>query len=90
MAKRAKLEIMRDILKIIKENNGVIKPTPLLRKAGLSSGRFKEYYKDMLEKKLVTGAINENLNKQIILTEKGNKFLERYRTIIEFIDEFDL
>jgi predicted transcriptional regulator len=90
MAKRAKLEIMRDILKIIRENNGVIKPTPLLRKAGLSSGRFKEYYKDLLEKKLVSESIDGNLDKKISLTDKGSKFLERYRTIVEFIDEFDL
>jgi len=90
MAKRAKLEIMRDILKIIRENKGMIKPTPLLRKAGLSSGRFKEYYKDLLEKKLVSESVNDTSDKQILITEKGSKFLERYRTIIEFIDEFDL
>jgi predicted transcriptional regulator len=90
MAKRAKLEIMRDILKIIKENKGVMKPTPLLRKVGLSTSGFKEYYDVIKERGLVNEVTDKELTKQIVLTEKGNRFLERYKTIIEFIDEFDL
>ncbi|MBM3234566.1 hypothetical protein FJZ19_05750 [Candidatus Pacearchaeota archaeon] len=70
MAKRGKLEIMRDILKIILENKNRIKPNPLLRKSGLSSDRFKEYYFELLKKKLIR-EINENPKKHIILTEKG-------------------
>jgi predicted transcriptional regulator len=89
MAKRAKLEIMRDILNLIR-NNKTIKPTPLLRKAGLSSRGFKEYYTELLERNLVKEIIQDSQDKHIILTEKGYKFLERYKTIIEFIDEFEL
>ena len=51
--KRNKLEIIRDILKIIKDNKNEIKPTPLLRKSNLSSKRFNEYLKDLLHKTLV-------------------------------------
>ena len=89
MVKRGKLEIMRDILKIVQENRNSIKPTPLLRKSGLSSSRFKEYYNELFEKQLIK-EIESNNEKFIILTEKGFKFIERYRTIIEFINEFEL
>ena len=46
--KRGKLEIMRDILKIVQDNKNSIKPTPLLRKSKMSSSGFKEYYIDLI------------------------------------------
>lgn len=87
MAKRNKLEIVKDILKIIQENHS-IKPTPLLRKSNLSSSRFKKYYLELLEKKLIKETYGKN--KKITLTEKGNQYLEKYSTIVNFIDEFEL
>jgi predicted transcriptional regulator len=89
MAKRGKLEIIKDILKIIQENRNSIKPTPLLRKSNLSSARFKEYFIELLDKKFVK-EFNHKEEKFISLTEKGFKFLEKYKTIINFIDEFEL
>jgi len=90
MVKRAKLEIMRDILLIIKNNKGRMKPTPLLRRSGLSSTGFKEYYSYLITRELVRIGSDNDLNKQVILTDKGYKFIERYITIIDFIEEFDL
>lgn len=90
MVKRAKLEIIRDILKLIRDNHNSIKPTPLLRRSGLSSNGFKEYYTDILERGLIMEIVNKDKDKQVMLTEKGFKFLERYKTIVEFIEEFDL
>jgi len=87
MAKRNKLEIIRDILKIIKENRS-IKPTPLIRKSNLSTSRFKEYYSELLDKEFIKETYGKN--KKITLSEKGNKYLEKYSTIINFIDEFEL
>ena len=87
MAKRNKLEIIRDILRIIKENHP-IKPTPLLRRSNLSSSRFKEYYLELLDKEFIKQTNGKN--KTITLTEKGYKYLEKYLTIINFIDEFEL
>lgn len=89
MAKRGKLQIMRDILSLIKENRNSIKITPLLRKSNLSSTGFKEYYIELINKQLVIEKIS-NSNKIVSLTEKGFKFLEKYRSIIDFIDEFEL
>ena len=87
MAKRNKLEIIRDILKIIQKNNS-IKPTPLLRRSNLSSSRFKKYYLELLSKNFIRETYTKN--KEITLTEKGSKYLERYFTIINFIHEFEL
>ncbi|MBU0958993.1 MAG: winged helix-turn-helix transcriptional regulator [Nanoarchaeota archaeon] len=89
MAKRNKLEIIQNILKIIQENHNSIKPTPLLRQSNISTTRFKEYFNDLIKKKIIK-EINHKENKYISLTEKGFKFLEKYRTIINFIDEFEL
>jgi predicted transcriptional regulator len=90
MAKRGKLDIMRDILRKIRDNGNSIKPTPLLRKCNLSSARFKQYYNELLEKGLVKSIENKKGDKFIFLTEKGLRFLEKYKAIINFIDEFEL
>ena len=89
MAKRVKLEIINDILRIIQENHNSIKPTPLLRQSNISTARFKEYFDELIKKKFVK-EINHKNGKFISLTEKGLRFLEKYKTIINFIDEFEL
>lgn len=89
MVKRSKLEIIRDILSLIKENHNSIKSTPLLRKSNLSSSGFKEYLSELIEK----GFIKEssiNGTTLLSLTSKGFRFLEEYSTIINFIEEFGL
>jgi predicted transcriptional regulator len=89
MAKRGKLEIINDILKTIQKNNNSIKSTPLLRKSNISTIRFKEYFSELIAKNFVR-EINQKGEKFVSLTDKGFKFLEKYRTIINFIDEFEL
>jgi len=89
MAKRGKVEIIKDILTIIKDNRNLIKPTPLLRQSNISSSRFKEYFNELSERKFIK-EVNNKEGKFISLTEKGFKFLEKYKIIINFIDEFEL
>jgi predicted transcriptional regulator len=89
MNKRGKLEIMRDILQIVKDHQNKIKPTPLLRKSNLSFHGFSEYFKEMVEKELVK-EIKDRGNKYISITETGLKFIEKYKTIVDFIEEFEL
>lgn len=88
MAKRGKLEIYRDILRIVNERVQ-IKTTPLLRKSNLSSTNFQEYYKDMLKKEMIL-EFKTDTEKLVRITERGKLFLEKYNTIINFIEEFDL
>ncbi len=88
--KRDKLEVIYDMLRIIKDKHNSIKPTPLLRFSNLSTQRFQEYIKELLEKELVL-EIKDKKNKRFYsLSEKGFKYLERYSTIKEFIFDFGL
>lgn len=89
MIKRNRLEIIKDILEIIKHHNNSIKLTPLLRKSNLSSSRFKKYYDELLNREFIKENITKK-NKTIELTNKGFKYLEKYKTIINFIEEFEL
>ncbi len=89
MVKRGKLEIIKDILEAIQGNHNQIKITPLIRKSNMSSMRFQEYFSELLSK----GFIHESYvksSKFVSLTDKGKRFLEKYKTIINFIDEFEL
>jgi predicted transcriptional regulator len=89
MVKRGKLEIIKDILSIINKNHNSIKITPLIRKSNISSARFKEYYFELISKQFIKETNNQG-KKIILITDKGLRFLEKYKTIINFIDEFEL
>ena len=90
MKKRERLEVIYDILEIIRSNHNSIKPTPLLRYSNLSSKSFNEYYQDLFKKELVRETLDKKQKKHISLTDKGFKFLEKYKMIQGFIDEFEL
>lgn len=84
------MEVIYDILKIIRDNQNSIKPTPLLRKANLSSNNFSDYYIELLEKEFVKEITDKKERKYVTLTDKGFKFLEKYSLIRGLIEEFDL
>ncbi|NMG83749.1 MAG: winged helix DNA-binding protein [Methanosarcinales archaeon] len=88
--KRDRLEVIYDILKIIRYHNNSIKPTPLLRYSNLSSQSFSEYLNELLEKGLLKEIIDEKGKKFLTLTDKGSKYLEKYKLILGFIEEFEL
>lgn len=88
--KRDRLEVIYDFLKIIRDNQNSIKPTPLLRKSNLSSQSFAEYFEELLSKGFIKEVNNKKGRKVITLTDKGFKFLERYKMIVGFIEEFEL
>ena len=88
--KRDRLGVIYDFLKIISGNHNSIKPTPLLRKSNLSSQSFSEYYSELLSKNLIKEITNGKGKKYITLTDKGFKYLEKYKMILGFIEEFEL
>ena len=88
--KRERLEIINDILDIIRSNNNSIKPTPLLRFSNISTQRFNEYYNELIEKKFIREDYDKNGRKFITLTDKGFQFLQKYQAILGFVEEFDL
>jgi predicted transcriptional regulator len=87
--KRERLEIIKDILEIVRDNHA-IRMTPLLRKSNLSSQRFVEYFQELIQKGFLIESHNKDDKKIYSLSEKGFRYLEKYRTIIGFIDEFEL
>ena len=88
--KRDRLEVIFDFLKIIQDHHNSIKPTPLLRKSNLSSQSFSEYFEELIKKGLIKEVHDKKQRKYITLTDKGFRFLEKYKYIIGFIEEFEL
>ena len=88
--KRERLEIIHDILKIVRDNHNSIKPTPLLRYSNLSSKSFNDYFKELKDKSLVKEVVDKKKKKYVTLTDNGFEFLEKYKQIKGFIDEFNL
>ena len=88
--KRDRLSVIYDFLRIIQRNHNSIKPPPLLRQTNLSSQSFIEYFEEMKTKEFVKEIKDNKGKKYITLTDKGFKYLEKYKTILGFIDEFEL
>ncbi len=87
--KRNRLEIVKDILEVIKSKNGKIKPTHILYKSNLSYQMMEEYLGELIEK----GFILENKGKEgktYSITEKGFNYLDKYNLISDFTESFGL
>ena len=87
--KRTKIEIIRDILGVIKSKNGKIKPTHILYKSNLSYQMMDEYLTELKKGGLI---IEEQAKKgkTYSLTAKGFKFLDQYSLISDFMTSFGL
>jgi len=87
--KRDRLQIVHDILKAVQDKNGRIKPTHILYKSNLSHQMLDEYLGELLSK----GFLIENstkTGKTYSMTPKGFEYLQKYRTIVDFVDSFGL
>ncbi len=87
--KRDKLKIIYDVLRLIVEQGNSIRPTTLLRHSNLSPKSFLEYKKTLIEKGLIK-EIESNKKTTITLTDKGFIYLNKYKGILGFIEEFNL
>ena len=87
--KRERLDVIKDILKSVREYRN-IKPTRLLYSSNLSPQMFKEYVDELLNKNFIKLDIAEENKKTFSLTKKGFDFLEQYKTIENFIENFGL
>lgn len=92
MSKRNRIEIINDILASIMEK-GEIKPTHLLYKSNLSHTLLKVYLQELMEKDMIK-EVKEVTKKReqsyYTLTEKGSKFLEKFKKMKEFEETFGL
>ena len=87
--KRERLEVIKDILRAIRDNRN-IKPTRLLYASNLSPQMFKDYINELIIKNFIKLDIDEKDKKTFSLTTKGNNFLEEYRVIENFVENFGL
>ena len=85
--KRDRLEIIRDILNVIRDKNGRVKPTHILYKSNLSYSMMQDYLDELIEKKFI---IEKNLEKSKTyeITTDGIQFLEKYNDVRNFMDSF--
>lgn len=86
--KRERLEVIHDILSTVRNNRNSIKRTNLLQKCNLSNQMFKDYTNELIEKKMIMKICDDRNKKFFSLTQKGFKFLERYKTIVRFMSDF--
>ncbi|MCB9370375.1 hypothetical protein H6501_02140 [Candidatus Woesearchaeota archaeon] len=88
--KRDRLEVLYDILFLIKQHHNSIRPTPLLRFSNLSFKSFSEYETEIIKKKFVKVVEDDKGKKHYTLTDKGFEYIEKYKQIKEFIEGFEL
>lgn len=87
--KRERLEVIKDILTAVRDSRE-IKPTRLLYASNLSPQMFKEYVEELIKKGFLAVNALDNNKKTIKISKKGNDFLEEYKTIERFVDNFGL
>ena len=87
--KRTRLEIFHDILEVIKQRNGKIKPTHILYKANLSHQMLEDYLTELIQKGFVI-ELNKKEGKFYSLTQKGFDYINQYQYVIKFTTSFGL
>lgn len=78
---RCRWEIMRDILKAMREEKK-LKKTRIMYKANLDWRNFKRYFDFMLKDEFIAKC---NADDDYALTEKGNDFLKRLKHVEEIL-----
>ncbi len=87
--KRNRLEIIKDILEVIKNKSGKIKPTHILYKSNLSHQMMEEYLSELITKKFISSSFLSK-GRTYSITDKGLEYLNKYRLISEFTQAFGL
>jgi len=87
--KRSKLTIFMDILRLIQNQGGKVKPTRILYGANLSYTALKEYL-DVLVSIGLIEKVTEKNHDFYKLTKKGYEFINKFREIKRLTEAFGL
>ena len=88
MKKRTKLEVIRDLLLVLKGAEKT-KITKLIYKANLSNNSIKPYMEDLIKNELIH-EFNETGKRSFVITRKGYSFLEDFNKIKIFSESYGL
>ncbi len=88
--KRDRLEIVNDMLAIIRDKGGRIKPTQIMYKANLSHQMLNDYMTELITKGFIIEKKDKNEKRTYSLTDKGFNFLRDYQVIRGFVESYGL
>ncbi len=83
------MDIISDMLNILRERGGSIKPTHLMYKANLSHKQMKGYLDELVKKNLIQPSMPGRDNK-IVITKKGTEFNLKYLQMKDLEKTFGL
>lgn len=88
--KRDHMEVIHDILVVLRDKRGEVKPTHILYKSNLSSQMLKDYLEELLQKGMISETKTEKGRYRYGITDKGYSFLRDYRMIRAFTESYGL
>ena len=87
--KRDRLQVIYDILEVIRDIGENIKPTHILYKSNLSHQMMQQYLGELITKEFIIEKETKK-GKTYSLTEKGFNYLKEYQQITRFVESFGL
>jgi len=87
--RRSKHQIIYDILTLISNKGGKVKPTHILYGGNLSHDRLKKYLKELIDAGFIE-QVKEKTKTFYTITEKGYKFIEEFKKIEEMTRAFGI
>jgi predicted transcriptional regulator len=88
--KRSRIDIIADMLSSIQDKGGKIKPTHLMYRSNLSHNQMNSYLEELVAKNFVNKVKSDKNFEYVLITDNGNKFLEKLREMKEFERTFGI
>ncbi|MBS3106392.1 hypothetical protein J4419_01875 [Candidatus Woesearchaeota archaeon] len=88
MPRRERLDILEDMLAAI-QRKGEMRPTHLMYKANLAHRQLKHYLDELVQKELVKRT-ERNGSEYLLITDSGNRFLEKLKEMRAFEETFGI